>query len=277
MRLSQVADQAPLFSRSADAIWTDPWIARNLLKLQLDDSTDAASRVPATIDRTVDWIVPLLPPEARVLDLGCGPGRYAERLSRRGFQVTGIDINEASIDFARDSAEKEGLSIDYMHGSYLEADLKGPYDAAVCVYCDVGALTDGERDVFFDRTRSALVPGGLFVFDVFDTALAEGHTAGRTWQVCAGGDFWSERPYLLLEERTHFPEARALGNRYIVVDAENAAGIKEFTIWNRYYDEDEIRSTLSGCGFSVVRIERGLVPKNDFTSNDVLFVAARRS
>lgn len=283
MRLVDVSNQTKLFSRSSDCIWTDPWIARSMLKAHLDESTDAASRPPATIDRTVDWLVSFLPEGARVLDLGCGPGLYAERLTRRGFRVTGIDVNAASIDYARASAKRNDLHIDYRLGSYLELDLGGPYDAAICVYCDIGALTDGERDALFSRVLPVLAPGGLFAFDVFGPGIDPRHITGKNWRMGEGGDFWSERPYLLLEERTRFPASRALGTRYVLVDAGSASGawtpigsVKEFTIWDRFYDEEELRSLMKAAGFTVERIVTDLVQKNDFTSEDVLFVAARR-
>ncbi|NNV28147.1 SAM-dependent methyltransferase, partial [Roseobacter sp. HKCCD9010] len=45
------------FSRyTTDVLWTDPWIAQQMLKMHLDDSTDLASRKSQTIDGTVAWI-----------------------------------------------------------------------------------------------------------------------------------------------------------------------------------------------------------------------------
>lgn len=43
-----------------------------------------------------------LPEKGRVLDAGCGPGRDAQILSDRGFNVTGIDLSEEMIDEAKD-------------------------------------------------------------------------------------------------------------------------------------------------------------------------------
>ncbi|HAI63730.1 MAG TPA: class I SAM-dependent methyltransferase, partial [Acidimicrobiaceae bacterium] len=35
-----------------------------------------------------------LEPGARILDVGCGPGRHAHELGRRGFVVHGVDISQ---------------------------------------------------------------------------------------------------------------------------------------------------------------------------------------
>src|SRR5438132_14431674 len=41
-----------------------------------------------------------LEPGVRVLDVGCGPGRHAHALARRGIDVHGVDISEHFIELA---------------------------------------------------------------------------------------------------------------------------------------------------------------------------------
>ena len=45
----------------------------------------------------------------RVLDVGCGPGRHALELARRGVQVVGIDISERFVNIATNAANAEHL------------------------------------------------------------------------------------------------------------------------------------------------------------------------
>ena len=51
----------------------------------------------------VDHVVAVLGlvPGERVLDVGCGTGRHAIELARRGISVHGIDISQRFIDIAR--------------------------------------------------------------------------------------------------------------------------------------------------------------------------------
>ena len=44
-----------------------------------------------------------------MLDVGCGPGRHALALARRGFDVVGVDLSEDFIALARDAAAVDGL------------------------------------------------------------------------------------------------------------------------------------------------------------------------
>jgi len=50
-----------------------------------------------------------LQPGDKVLDVGCGPGRHALELARRGISCTGIDISQRFIEIATQSAKDEGL------------------------------------------------------------------------------------------------------------------------------------------------------------------------
>ena len=52
----------------------------------------------------------------RWLDLACGTGAVAERASRAGAQVTGVDLAPALIETARERAAEQGLEIDYRVG-----------------------------------------------------------------------------------------------------------------------------------------------------------------
>lgn len=45
--------------------------------------------------------ISLLPPRARILDVGCGPGRDADYFATKGFRVTGVDLSEKLLEIAR--------------------------------------------------------------------------------------------------------------------------------------------------------------------------------
>jgi 2-polyprenyl-6-hydroxyphenyl methylase/3-demethylubiquinone-9 3-methyltransferase len=71
----------------------------------------------------------------KVLDVGCGGGILSEALARSGAQVTGIDLSEASLEAARQHAQLDGLSIDYLHTSAEEIaqTQAGSFDVVTCM------------------------------------------------------------------------------------------------------------------------------------------------
>ncbi len=105
--------------------WDHPEFSRRMLDEHLSQAHDAASRRAACIDRHVRWIHEhvLESGAGRVLDLGCGPGLYTERLARLGHACAGIDFSPASIAYARERAAAEGLPCTYVEQDLCKARL----------------------------------------------------------------------------------------------------------------------------------------------------------
>ncbi|MGH2479952.1 MAG: class I SAM-dependent methyltransferase [Ktedonobacteraceae bacterium] len=80
-----------------------------------------------------------LPRYTRVLDLCCGYGRHALCLAQRGYQVTGLDRDEAAISEARKRAEEAGQPITYIAGDMLRiGELSGEFDAIINMWQSFG-------------------------------------------------------------------------------------------------------------------------------------------
>jgi len=116
----------------------------------------------------VEWLRPLgLPPAStRVLDLGCGKGAVAIKLSRElGFQVLGVDLFEPFVEDARRRAE--GLGVGDLC-QFRKADLRDALSEArdfdIVIYASVGGVL-GRLDQFVGALRLALRPGGYMVID----------------------------------------------------------------------------------------------------------------
>lgn len=60
----------------------------------------------------------------RALDAGCGTGTDAIFLAKNGFEVSAIDISEKAIEIAKNKAEKEGVSVDFVVGDVLNMPFK---------------------------------------------------------------------------------------------------------------------------------------------------------
>lgn len=49
----------------------------------------------------------------KIIDIGCGTGRHAIELKKRGYNVTGIDLSESQLKRAKEKAKEQGVEIDF--------------------------------------------------------------------------------------------------------------------------------------------------------------------
>lgn len=111
-----------------------------------------------------------LEPGAVILDVGCGPGRHAHELARRGYTVHGIDISSRFIELAERDAP-EGATFERMDARELAATarLQNRFDAVICLCQGAfglmtaadGGVDDEGRPVDANTTVFAGMAGAL--------------------------------------------------------------------------------------------------------------------
>ena len=107
-------------------------------------------------------------PVHTVLDLACGTGTMTWLLTRRGYEVIGVDGSEDMLAAAMGKGGPAGgVPPVFLHQSMPRLDLYGTVDAAVCCLDSLNYLTD-PKDVqrTFQRLHLFVAPGGMLVFDV---------------------------------------------------------------------------------------------------------------
>lgn len=106
-------------------------------------------------------------PCRKVLDLACGTGNSTLPWAQRGYSVCGVDISAEMLEAARQKAEEMSLEIDFYQQDMRT--LKLPFYADVAVlYQDGLNYLLNETDLLkaFTAIRSALRPGGYFIFNI---------------------------------------------------------------------------------------------------------------
>lgn len=278
--LCLLQEQPLPFTPGEPHFWTDPHIARQMLAAHLDPSHDAASRRPEIIDRSVAWISSRIvgdpargwQPGAPILDLGCGPGLYAIRLARAGFQVTGVDFSQNSIDYAVSEARRANLAIQYRCQDYLQLQDQDAYSAVLLIYGDFCPLAPAQRASLLANVYRALKPGGCFIFDVSTPIHRQRHGLKKRW-VAAGQGFWKPGPHLVLEQGFSYPGDIYL-DQYIVVEPEGKISI--YRNWFQDYTPAAIGAELQVAGF-VVEDLRGDLAGNPYDpASEWIGVLARK-
>lgn len=118
--------------------------------------------------REVDQILAALElaPPARLLDFGCGWGRHAIELARRGYEVTGQDLSETFLTMARDRAARAGVRPAWVHADMREVPFVEAFDAAISINSVLGVLEGDEEDArAVAAVARSLRPGGRFLVD----------------------------------------------------------------------------------------------------------------
>ncbi len=199
-----------------------------------------------------------------VVDLGCGPGLWAQELTCRGYDALGIDISPAMIALARKSAPRA----QFRSGSFLKAKL--PACAAVTAVGEVlNYMFDRDNNRrqmarFFRRVYQALQPGGVFIFDLAGPERELGRvprrwTTGKDWAILLEV---SREEGLLIR---HMTILRKVGQRYRRSEEVHRL---------RLYAPREVLADLRAAGFTA-RPLRGY-GEEKFFRGLAGFVARRR-
>lgn len=111
----------------------------------------------------------------RVLDVGCGPGRHAHALARRGLQVVGVDIAQRFVDLANEHAPPGAT---FVRGDARALTFADEFDAVISL-CQGGFGLVGDDDgAVLAGIARALKPGGRVAFSAFSAYFLVQHLEG---------------------------------------------------------------------------------------------------
>lgn len=100
--------------------------------------------------------------EKRILEIGCGGGQNCVVLARQGADVTGLDLSDTQINFARRLAQDEGVAVDFRQGEAADLGFvhTASLDLVLAVY--LFPYVEDVPAVLRECTRT-LRPGGKLI------------------------------------------------------------------------------------------------------------------
>lgn len=241
---------------------------------------DLADHMGAAYDRyahtkgtlqEVDHVVGALGlvPGERVLDVGCGTGRHALELARRGIAVHGIDISQRFIDIARSGSSSDERDpqirgarsslATFERGDARSMGFDAEFDAVICL-CQgaFGMMTaDGDDGAVVAGMARALRPGGRLALSAFNAYFAVKYHDDAEFDADTGVS------HEITEIRSESGEARSAD------------------LWTGCYTPRELRLLLGAHGFvveSIASVEPGAYAVDPPTTESPEFlVIAHRS
>ena len=103
-----------------------------------------------------------------ILELACGTGNLNIPLTKKNYDIAGIDISDQMLSVAREKAEQEGVELVLLQQDIAELDFDVTnLDCVLCACDGFNYVTyDDELESAFAKTYELLKPGGIFIFDI---------------------------------------------------------------------------------------------------------------
>ncbi|HJO82116.1 MAG: methyltransferase domain-containing protein [SAR202 cluster bacterium] len=254
MDLFDVVRREPISSAIPDGSkipWNDPDFSRRMLREHLTQDHDAASRRSERIERHVAWIhdTALAGNPGRVLDLGCGPGFYSDRLTKLGHRCVGIDFSPASIEYAREHASTADLARGYTLADILTTEFGAGFNLAMVLFGELNAFARSDAANIVEKAFRAIAPGGKILLEVhtFGAVRAMGRN-DPTWYSSEQGLF-SDSAFICLMEHHWDENTRIATQRFLVIDPKDSQVTRHAQSIPAYTD-DEYAEMLESAGFT---------------------------
>lgn len=100
------------------------------------------------------------------LDIGCGGGWFTRAFQRCGYRMTGLDNSAEMLNYAQETARKEGVRSEYLLGDITKMKLPKRFDFATAINDCINYIPKNKLDAAFKNVGGALKKGGVFLFDV---------------------------------------------------------------------------------------------------------------
>lgn len=204
-------------------------------------------------------LFPRIPAKARILDVGCGTGQPAARLSDLGYRVVGLDGSAEMLRFARRNAPKAA----FFQADARQFALARPVDAAISL-SDVlnHVLTAPDARLVLAGIADAVAEGGWLLFDLnseekYSRHWTESFGIVEDDQVCVVRASYEAALSRARFDATIFFQTDGQTDGQGDEQPESQQGgwrRSDLTILERCHPDEEIHEGLTAAGFGEVQV-----------------------
>ena len=196
----------------------------------------------------------------KILDVGCGTGRHSIELSKRGYSITGIDLSESQLAYAREKAKINNLNIQFIQCDARNLLFNNEFDAAIML-CEGGFPLMETDEMNFEILKSvtkSLITKAKFIFTTLNGLFPLYHSVEK---FCAANSIGDNATY-----RSNTFDLMTFRD-YNITEIEDDLGNKKSLKCNeRYYVPSEISWLLTTLSYQKIEIfgaKLGAFSRND--------------
>lgn len=227
-------------------------------------SAERITRTPVEVDQILEMAN--INPGARILDMGCGPGRHSLEFARRGYSVTGVDRTGYYLEMAREKAAEERLAVEFIQDDMRNFRRRSSFDVVLSMYTTFGYFEDaGDNLKVLANIFESLTVGGRLLIEMMGKEVLARIFVERNWVEQEG--------VFLLEERKIINSWNMIENRWILLYPDRRL---EYQLSHWLYSSSEITAMLAEVGFHEIDIYGGIDGSSYDTSASRLVTLARK-
>jgi 2-polyprenyl-3-methyl-5-hydroxy-6-metoxy-1,4-benzoquinol methylase len=275
-RLEEInARPEPFEYYTAADLWTDAHTSKKMLEYHLNESLDLASRNPEFIERSSAWIASQFSVDdhTAIADFGCGPGLYTTRFADHGAAVVGIDFSERSIRYAEETAERMGLSIDYVCQDYLAFETDKRFDLITMIWCDFCALSPMQRRDLLGKFQKLLNDGGSVFLDVHSLNVFDQKEEAAIYEINQLDGFWSPNPYYGFLNTFKYEEEKVFLDKYTIIEEDRTRTVYN---WIQCFSPESLQAEFEENGLEVEELYADVAGETFSQGSTEFAVVARK-
>ncbi|MDD3374425.1 MAG: class I SAM-dependent methyltransferase [Candidatus Omnitrophica bacterium] len=184
----------------------------------------------------------------KIIDIGCGTGRHTIELTKRGYNVTGVDLSDSLLQRAREKAQEQSLEINFQQQDARKLLFEGDFDLAIML-CEAGFSlmeTDEMNFEILKNATKALKDNGKLIFTTLNGLFPLFHSVKEFYESQAkeGNAQCKDCTFDLMTFRDH----------NTAVFEDDCGNKKELKCNERYYVPSEITWLLKSLGYKKIDI-----------------------
>jgi SAM-dependent methyltransferase len=181
----------------------------------------------------------------KLLDLGCGPGRYAVPLAREGFNVTGVDRTRLLLDRGKEYAASKGVQVEWVQEDMRRFVRPNTYNLIISMFTSFGYFEDmRENKTVLENVFTSLAPGGALFMDLAGKEIVARKMQPAGVEILPNGDVFIERRQIVDDWQKAETEIITISK----------GQMRRFPIRLWIFSAGELKGLLSDAGFTKIKV-----------------------